>query len=126
MSRTALDELDPVERRRRRQATARREKVLLGAAVGGIFLLAAGLLVAGLVAARQRGDLPAGVPVVEQLAGSADGRRLAEHPWWKGRVTPEAVDALIGEILARGSGRGPGSWTVFYNQKGEFRAVNAT
>lgn len=119
---------DPLVRRRRAREARRIRLFVIGGVVAGVTAVVVPVVVAFIFYARQTGNLP--FPVIDharnELAVAGDARRLADHKWWKGEVTPAAVAALIDEIRSRGTGRGIRTCTIFYNQKGQFYVVEET
>jgi hypothetical protein len=91
-------------------ATGRRRKLLLGAAAAGFVLLAGcPMAIVALVFARQEADHAAPLPLIDQLAGSPESRRLQVHPWWSG-ASLSRIDDLLDEIESRDSG------TLFFDK----------
>lgn len=98
----------------------RRNKNLMLVGVIAASLLGIGVIAAVfLVVAHSRGDLP----VLGAVTGEPTPAILAENPWWKGRVTKKRVQTILDELHARTRGRQPGEVTVFYNQAGDYWAI---
>jgi hypothetical protein len=93
-------------------ARGRRRNLLIGAAAAGLVLLVGSpLALLVLVLARQEADHPVPIPVIDQLAGSPESRRLQPHPWWTG-ASLNRIDALLDAIESRGAG------TLFFDKAG--------